>query len=195
MSARRQTALFETAAEPQPHGLVLTIGHSNRPIDEFLRLLTAHQVSTVVDVRKLPGSRANPQFNADALCDSLTAAGIGYQHLPGLGGLRRGSPTSPNGGWENASFRAFADYMLTTEFGQALEPLLDMAVRERPAIMCSEAVPWRCHRSLIADALLVRGVAVRHIMSATKANLHTLRDWAKVEGTRITYPATGSTAQ
>jgi uncharacterized protein (DUF488 family) len=167
---------------------LLTIGHSNRPIDEFLGLLEAHGVTLVADVRKLPGSRANPQFNADALAESLRSRGIGYVHLPGLGGLRKGAADSPNGGWENASFRAFADYMLTPEFERALEQLLELSQGERPAIMCSEAVPWRCHRGLIADALTVRDVAVAHIMTPKRTDRHKLRDWARVDGTRITYP-------
>jgi uncharacterized protein (DUF488 family) len=169
---------------------VLTVGHSNRPIDEFLALLEAHGVTLVADVRKLPGSRANPQFNADALAESLRSRGIGYVHLPGLGGLRRPRPDSPNGGWQNASFRAFADYMQTAEFEAALGQLLELARGERPAIMCSEAVPWRCHRGLIADALVVRDVTVAHLMTPTRADPHRLRDWAKVVGTRITYPPT-----
>src|SRR5688500_9841041 len=176
--------LFETDAP----AAVLTIGHSNRPIEEFLRLLEAHGATLVADVRKLPGSRANPQFNSDALAESLKSRGIGYVHLPGLGGLRRATADSTHGGWENKSFRACADYMLTPEFERALEQLLELSQGERPAIMCSEAVPWRCHRSLIADALVVRDVAVEHIMTPKRTQKHTLRDWAKADGTRITYP-------
>lgn len=168
---------------------VLTIGHSNRPLEEFLRLLQAHGATLIADVRKMPGSRRNPQFGRDVLPESLRQAVIGYIHMPGLGGLRRRRPDSPNDGWKNASFQGYADYMLTPEFEASLQELLDRARDERVALMCAEAVPWRCHRSLIADALVVRGVAVEHILSASRTQPHTLRDWARVRGTRITYPA------
>ncbi len=167
---------------------VLTVGHSSRPLGEFLRLLEAHGVTRVVDVRKMPRSRRNPQFSGDALAPALREAGIDYAYLSGLGGLRRRRPDSPNGAWKNASFQGYADHMLTPEFEAALDELLDLARGERVALMCAEAVPWRCHRSLIADALVVRGVPVAHILSATKAPAHELRPWACVEGTRITYP-------
>jgi uncharacterized protein (DUF488 family) len=173
---------------PQLPELVLTIGHSNRSLDEFLRMLEAHRATMVADVRKMPRSRANPQFNTDTLPAALAERGIGYTHFPGLGGLRRGSADSPNGAWENASFRAFADYMLTPEFERALENLFQASTGGRPALMCAEAVPWRCHRSVIADALVVRGLKVEHIMSADRSDPHKLREWAVVEGTRITYP-------
>lgn len=168
---------------------VLTIGHSDRPLEEFLRLLQAHGATLVADVRKMPGSRRNPQFGRDALPESLRQSGIGYIHMPGLGGLRRRRPDSPNTGWKNASFQGYADYMLTPEFEASLQELLERASEERVALMCAEAVPWRCHRSLIADALVVRGVAVEHILSASRTQPHTLHDWARVQGTRITYPA------
>jgi uncharacterized protein (DUF488 family) len=168
---------------------VWTIGHSDRPLEEFLRLLQAQDITLVADVRKLPGSRRNPQFGRDTLPESLRQAGIGYAHMPGLGGRRRRRPDSPNGGWKNASFQGYADYMLTPEFEASLQELLDLAGRERVALMCAEAVPWRCHRSLIADALTARGVAVEHILGGSRTQAHTLRDWARVEGTRITYPA------
>ena len=168
---------------------VLTIGHSDRPLDEFLHLLRIHRATLVADVRKMPGSRANPQFNGDALRPVLRTAGIGYVHLRGLGGLRRRRPDSPNTGWQNRSFQAYADYMLTPEFEQSLHEFLERARRERAVLMCAEAVPWRCHRSLIADALAVRGVGVQHILSASRAQPHVLRPWARVQGTRITYPA------
>jgi uncharacterized protein (DUF488 family) len=175
----------DDAADPP---LVFTVGHSNRPLVDFLRLLQAHRVSLLADVRKMPGSRRHPQFNGDALAESLRELDIDYAHFPGLGGLRRARPDSPNTGWENASFRAYADYMLTPEFEQSLSELLKRARGERAAVMCAEAVPWRCHRSLIADALVVRGVAVEHIFSPTRTQAHVLRVWAHVEGTRITYP-------
>jgi uncharacterized protein (DUF488 family) len=168
--------------------VILTIGHSNRPIEEFLELLAIHRVELLADVRKMPGSRANPQFGGAPLENSLRQAGIGYAHFPGLGGLRRGSENSPNGGWRNTSFRAFADYMLTPEFDSTLAELSARAAAKRTAIMCAEAVPWRCHRSLIADALVVRGIRALHILAKTRTDKHSLHDWAKVDGTRLTYP-------
>jgi uncharacterized protein (DUF488 family) len=172
-----------------PPAVVLTVGHSNQPLVEFLRLLRAHRVTLVADVRKMPRSRGNPQFNRDTLPQALREAGIGYVHLPGLGGLRRREPNSPNTGWQNASFQGYADYMLTPEFERSLQELLERARGQRPALMCAEALPWRCHRSLIADTLTVRGVAVEHILGAARTQPHVLRPWARVRGTRITYPA------
>jgi uncharacterized protein (DUF488 family) len=167
---------------------VFTVGHSDRSLEDFLRLLQAHRATLVVDVRKMPGSRRNPQFGRDTLPPALRQAGIGYVHMPGLGGLRRRRPDSPNTGWQNASFQGYADYMLTPEFQQSLQELLDRAKGERAALMCAEAVPWRCHRSLIADALVVRGVPVEHILTPTRTQPHALRSWAVVQGERITYP-------
>jgi uncharacterized protein (DUF488 family) len=169
--------------------LVLTVGHSRRPLDDFLRLLLQHRVTLVADVRKMPRSRSNPQFNGDALPQALREVGVGYVHLPGLGGLRRRRPDSLNTGWQNASFQGYADYMLTPEFEQGLQELLERARGQRAAVMCAEAVPWRCHRSLIADALCVRGIPVEHILSASQTQPHILRAWARVQGTRIIYPA------
>jgi uncharacterized protein (DUF488 family) len=174
----------ESTSEPR----VWTIGHSNRPLEVFLNLLQVHGVTCVVDVRTIPRSRHNPQFNSESLPRSLKRAGIAYAHLPGLGGLRRASKTSPNTGWRNSSFRGFADYMQSPEFENALGQLLDLTRHSRPALMCAEAVPWRCHRSLIADALLARGIQAHHIMSPTSARPHTLTPFAKVRGTRVTYP-------
>jgi uncharacterized protein (DUF488 family) len=168
---------------------VLTIGHSTRTIEEFIELLQAHGATEVVDVRTVPRSRRNPQFNRDTLPDSLRAAGIGYVHMPGLGGLRRPRPDSPNMGWRNLSFRGYADYMQTVEFEEQLGALIERARQGRPALMCAEALPWRCHRSLIADALVVRGYHVEDIMSATRRQPHALTPWAHVEGTRVSYPA------
>ncbi len=170
-------------------GVVLTIGHSNRPLDEFLRLLPRHGGTLLVDVRKMPRSRHNPQFNRESLPDVLEQVGIGYLDMPGLGGLRRRRPDSPNTAWRNASFQGYADYMLTPDFERSLADLLERAATERAVLMCAEAVPWRCHRSLIADALVVRHVPVEHIMSLTRRDQHVLRAWAVVDGTRITYPA------
>jgi uncharacterized protein (DUF488 family) len=173
-----------------PRQLVLTVGHSDRPLEEFVELLQAHGTTLVADVRKMPGSRRNPQFGRDALPQALRQAGIGYVHLPGLGGLRRRRPDSPNGGWKNASFQGYADYMLTPEFERSIEELLERAGGERVALMCAEAMPWRCHRSLIADALVARGVAVEHVLGASRTQPHALRSWARVDGTRVTYPPT-----
>ena len=166
---------------------VLTIGHSTRTLEEFIGLLEAHGATCVVDVRTVPRSRYNPQFNKTSLPRSLKKAGVGYVHAPGLGGLRHAKGDSPNMGWRNASFRGFADYMQTPEFSQSLEELIRLASQDRIALMCAEAVPWRCHRSLIADALLVRGIRVEDIMSATRRQAHTLTPFAKVRGTVITY--------
>ncbi len=173
--------------------LILTVGHSNHPIDEFLALLKSHGVKRLVDVRTIPRSRHNPQFNRDALAVSVRRAHIAYTHLPKLGGLRRTRPDSVNTGWNNSSFRGFADYMQTPEFAAALARLEKLAQTKLCAIMCAEAVPWRCHRSLIADALTVRGHAVKHIMTLTRANLHKLTPFARVRGTQITYPPNKST--
>jgi uncharacterized protein (DUF488 family) len=168
--------------------LVMTIGHSTHTLEEFIRLLQAHGVTLVADVRTVPRSRHNPQFNKDSLPDSLLKAGLGYVHLPGLGGLRHAKADSPNGGWRNAAFRGYADYMQTTEFAQNIEELISLAKHNRIVLMCAEAVPWRCHRSLIADALLVRGIRAENIMSATSRQVHTLTPYAQVRGAAITYP-------
>ncbi len=178
-------------AEPSP--IVLTIGHSTRTLPEFIRLLQAHAVTCIVDVRTVPRSRHNPQFNKTSLPRSLKKAELGYVHLPGLGGLRHAKRDSPNMGWRNTSFRGFADYMQTPEFEQSLAELIQLAKQERIALMCAEAVPWRCHRSLIADALLVRGIRTEDIMSPIRRTVHTLTPFAKVRGTAITYPAEVST--
>jgi uncharacterized protein (DUF488 family) len=168
--------------------LIHTVGHSNRPLDEFVDLLRAHSVTLLVDVRKMPRSRSNPQFNIDALPDELNRVGINYLHLPGLGGLRRPRPDSPNGGWRNRSFQAYADYMQTREFAETLESVLEAARHHSVALMCAEAVPWRCHRSLIADALIVRGARIEDILGKSKSRSHRLTPWAHVVGTQLTYP-------
>jgi uncharacterized protein (DUF488 family) len=167
----------------------MTIGHSNRTLAEFLAMLQAHRVELLVDVRTVPRSRHNPQFNLENLPGSLASAGIGHRHMPGLGGLRHPRKDSTNTGWRNDSFRGYADYMQTPEFGQNIEELLALDEERRLAVMCAESVPWRCHRSLIADALTARGIPVLHIMSATKANPHKLTSFARVEGERVTYPS------
>jgi len=167
---------------------VLTIGHSTRPIDEFVNLLAAHSVTQLVDVRTVPGSRHNPQFNADSLPASLGSAGIGYVHAPGLGGFRPTSADSPNDAWRNLSFRGYADYMQSPDFADNLVSLIELARRDRVVLMCAEAVPWRCHRSLIADALLVHGIASCEIVSTKRLQAHRLTPFARVRGSAITYP-------
>ncbi len=167
---------------------VFTIGHSTRPLAEFIAMLRAHGVQRVVDVRSIPRSRHNPQFNREILARHLRAAGIGYVHLKKLGGLRRAKADSVNLGWHNASFRGFADYMQTEDFLAGLERLEKLAAVKPTAIMCAEAVPWRCHRSLIADALVVRKFPVEEIISGTRAREHELTPFARVRGLRITYP-------
>jgi uncharacterized protein (DUF488 family) len=167
---------------------MMTIGHSNRPLEELIGMLQAHGVDLLVDVRTVPKSRYNPQFNTDSLPAPLRAAGVEYLHMPGLGGLRHARKDSINTGWRNDSFRGYADYMQTPEFDAALAELLRVSEGRQAAVMCAEAVPWRCHRSMIADALTARGVAVEHIMSASKRGPHKMTGFAHVEGTRVTYP-------
>jgi len=164
------------------------VGHSTRPIEVFLGLLVAHHVTQLLDVRTVPRSRHNPQFNADSLPASLVNAGIGYAHAPGLGGFRHALPDSPNGGWHNLSFRGYADYMQTADFSANLASLIELARRDRVAVMCAEALPWRCHRSLIADALLVHGIACYEIVSPKRLQIHQLTPFAKVSGLELSYP-------
>jgi uncharacterized protein (DUF488 family) len=174
---------------PQP-GPLYTLGHSTRSLEELIDILQSFGISHLVDVRTVPRSRRNPQFNRDSLPTSLAAVGVAYTHMPGLGGLRKPRPNSPNTAWRNASFRGFADYMQTAEFEQALNELIDLAAREKAvAVMCAEAVPWRCHRSLIADALLVRGIPVIEILGLGSSRLHALTGWAVVKGWQVTYPS------
>jgi uncharacterized protein (DUF488 family) len=168
--------------------MILTIGHSTRSLDEFVGLLRFNGATLLVDVRTIPRSRRNPQFNQESLPEELAKHDIAYLHEPELGGLRKTRPDSLNGGWENDSFRGFADYMQSAEFEGALERLIDLASDQQIALMCAEAVPWRCHRSLIADALVVRGIAVKHILGPKSLRPHSLRAFARVDGTRITYP-------
>lgn len=168
---------------------VFTIGHSTRTLDEFVAALDAHGVRTVVDVRSLPGSRHAPQFNADALENGLAAHGIGYRQLRALGGRRRAAPDTVNTGWRNAGFRGYADHMQTPEFAAGIDELVQIAERSPTTVMCAEAVPWRCHRSMIGDALLVRGVEVLDIIGDGPARAETLTSFAQVGGTDIVYPA------
>jgi len=171
-----------------PPPAVFTIGHSTRSVQEFIALLSAQQIELLVDVRTVPRSRRNPQFNRETLPQSLQAADIGYEHDAELGGFRRPGPESTNAGWRNASFRGYADYMQTAAFAAAAERLAKQAQHTRLAVMCAEAVPWRCHRSLIADALVARGIRVEEIISATRTQPHAMTSFAHVEGTTITYP-------
>jgi uncharacterized protein (DUF488 family) len=167
---------------------IFTIGHSTRPIGDFLEMLEAHGVRRLVDVRTIPRSAHNPQFNREDLSRALQSRGIQYRHMPGLGGLRHPRRDSINTAWRNISFRGYADYMQTPEFTENLDVLIELGTQESTAAMCAEAVPWRCHRSLIADALLVRGISVLEIVSATRTTPLSLHPWAHVEGTGVTYP-------
>jgi len=167
---------------------VCTIGHSSRPIEDFVGLLRTNEVAKVIDVRTIPRSRHNPQFNLDSLPASLAAAGINYSHMPGLGGLRHAQANSLNMGWHNASFRGYADYMQSAEFAENVDQVVEFARSQRCALMCAEAVPWRCHRSMIADALLVRGVRVEDIIGPHGRKPHALTAFAHVDGLHLTYP-------
>jgi len=168
---------------------LFTIGHSTRTIEQFLDLLNAWSIQELVDVRTVPKSRHNPQFGQDMLVPALNTAGIGYTHLKQLGGLRHPAKDSINTGWQNTSFRGYADYMATSEFQQGLQALEAIAEKQNTAIMCAEAVPWRCHRSMIADALTLQGWEVREIQSKKTARPHELTPFLKVQGGKITYPA------
>lgn len=174
--------------------IVFTIGHSNRPIEEFIGLLKENQVDLVLDIRTVPRSRHNPQFNRDTLPASLAVYGIGYLHMPGLGGLRHPKHDSPNTGWRNTSFRGYADYMQTPEFAANVDELVRLSDSARCVLMCAESVPWRCHRSMVGDALLVRGIRVEDIMGPGKRKPHTLTSFAHVDGTHISYPPPAETA-
>ena len=186
--SKKSGILPKEQRESEASPIVLTIGHSTRTLEEFIGLLQAHAVTRVVDVRTVPRSRHNPQFNRDTLPASLKVAGIGYVHLAALGGLRHTTRNSVNTGWRNASFRGYADYMQTPEFGAALNELIVLANHDRIALMCAEAVPWRCHRSMIADALAVRGIKTEDIMGINHPKLHSLTSFARVNGTHLTYP-------
>jgi hypothetical protein len=168
--------------------LILTIGHSTHPIEQFVELLRQHGVEQLVDIRTIPRSRHNPQFNSEALAKAVRREGIDYAHIKELGGLRHARSDSINTGWRNASFRGYADYMQTGEFDEAVGRLLQMCAGKRCAVMCAEAVPWRCHRSLLADALVARGIAVEHILSRSRRDAHTLTPFAQIENGKVTYP-------
>lgn len=167
-----------------------TIGHSTHPIEEFLKMLSANRVDMVADVRTVPRSRHNPQFDQHALAESLEAAGLEYVQIKKLGGLRHSSTKEPsiNEAWRNKSFRSYADYMQTEGFSEGIDELIELTKTNTVAIMCAEAVPWRCHRSLVGDAMLTRGYEVCDIMSVTSTKPHNLTSFAKVEGTKVWYP-------
>ena len=168
---------------------IFTIGHSTHSIEDLIGLLNAHAVQHLVDVRSIPKSRHCPQFNTDALASSLRGIEIAYTHLKSLGGRRHSHKNSINTGWRNTSFRGYADYMATPQFAEGLDALIQTALVHRTAIMCAEAVPWRCHRSLIADALIVKGWEVRDILSTGLASEHKLTTFLKVSDGQLTYPA------
>jgi uncharacterized protein (DUF488 family) len=171
-----------------PEGAIFTLGHSTLPMERFIALLRTYGIERLVDIRTVPRSRHNPQFNDTALASTLTAEGVEYVPMQALGGLRRARKDSTNTGWRNASFRGYADYMQTEPFRDALEALIQMSRQKRVAIMCAEAVPWRCHRSLVADALSTRAVPVIEILSERNYRTHKLTPFAHVEGMQITYP-------
>jgi len=183
-SCARGSAVKSSEASPS----ILTVGHSTRTLEDLISLLKAHGTKLVVDVRTIPRSKRNPQFNQESLPGSLRTSGIDYVHLNELGGLRHPRVDSENRAWRNLSFRGFADYMQTAEFEAGLERLIILSHERFVAIMCAEALPWRCHRSLIADALTVRGIPVEHIMTEKTRTRHVMTKWAHTEGMKITYP-------
>lgn len=184
--ASRATTIRKKRESERP--IIFTVGHSTRTQKEFIDLLRAHGVLLLVDIRTIPRSRHNPQFNGAELSRALRRVGIGYRHMAGLGGLRRSKADSVNTGWRNRSFRGYADYVQTREFQTAMRTLIGLANRHRVALMCAEAVPWRCHRTLVSDALLVRSFRVEEIQSVRRTRPHALTPWARAEGTQITYP-------
>ena len=168
--------------------VIFTVGHSTRTATEFLRLLNAHGIEGIADVRRFPASRRHPHYSRDALAGLLAASGLRYTHIAELGGRRQPLKESRNSAWQNSSFRAYADYMATPEFSRALAALRQYAEGAPTAVMCAEAQWWRCHRQLIADALIARGMDVRHIVSAANAAVHALTPFASVEGDQVSYP-------
>ncbi|MDQ6707340.1 MAG: DUF488 domain-containing protein [Acidobacteriota bacterium] len=174
---------------------IFTVGHSTRALEDFIAILDAHRVKLLIDVRTMPRSRHNPQFNRETLPGHLQASSVDYLHLPQLGGLRKAQPDSLNTAWRNLSFRGFADYMQTPEFEAGLLRVIGEAKSRSLALMCAEAVPWRCHRSLIADSLKARGLSVFEIASATRAQPHKMTPFARVDGRRVTYPPAAELSQ
>ena len=183
--ARADAPDHKGATEP----IIFTIGHSNRTIEDFIELLKTHRLEQVIDIRTIPRSRHNPQFNSDALAESLSKHNIAYIHLAKLGGLRHARADSTNLAWRNSSFRGFADYMETEEFEDGLDHALALAREKRSALMCAEAVPWRCHRSLVSDALTARHITVKHIVSASTPKPHSITSFARITNGHVTYPA------
>ena len=169
--------------------VVYTVGHSTLPLDDFLSLLGAHALAGIADVRSFPASRRHPHFAREALAAALTPAGLAYAWLPGLGGRRRGGAGSPHVAWRSPSFRAYADHMETADFAAELVRLLALAAARPTAVMCAEAVPWRCHRNLLSDDLLRRGVEVVHILGRGQARRHEMSAEARIEGDHVVYPA------
>lgn len=183
---------------------IYTIGHSTRALDEFIALLRAHDITQVADVRTVPKSRRHPHFSREALERSLPAAGVAYRHFGELGGLRKPRKDSRNIGWRHQGFRGYADYMETEDFERGVDALLAWADnreparsednafheahRRRTAVMCAEGVWWRCHRQLIADALVARGIHTCHIVSSSPAKPHKITEFARIVGTRVSYP-------
>jgi uncharacterized protein (DUF488 family) len=167
---------------------VFTIGHSTRSLEEMIQVLNAYGVNRLIDIRTVPRSKHNPQFNQDTFPGALEAVGIQYTGMPGLGGFRKPVPGSINNGWRNESFQGYADYMQTAEFESRLLELVHFAQQDQIVLMCAETLPWRCHRSLVADALTLHGIQVVHVISQTQSQLHRRAPWAKVEGLRIFYP-------
>ncbi len=167
---------------------IYTIGHSTRTLEEFSLILEKYHVTMIVDVRAIPRSRHNPQFNKETLPEFLRSESVRYIHMPELGGLRRTSSDSTNLAWENKSFRGYADYMQTKEFTESLLKLVALSRESQMCIMCAEAVPWRCHRILIADALMARTIKVKHLLTESSQTNHELTPFAHVEGTQVTYP-------
>ncbi len=167
---------------------IWTIGHSTRSLDDFLTLLAEYRIDAVADVRRFPGSRRYPHFARDALAETLPAHDIAYQWMPKLGGRRRARPDSTNLGWRNASFRGYADYLDSPEFAEGMQELLGLAARKRTALMCAEVLWWRCHRSLIADVLTLRGIEVVHILDSTHGKVHPYTSPARIIRDKLTYP-------
>ena len=184
-----EDAKHPRAAIGGSRGTVWTIGHSTRSFVEFLALLGEHRIRFLADVRRFPTSQRVPWTAKTSLAKALSERGIAYEHVEALGGFRKACPDSVNLGWRNSGFRGYADHMATAEFSAGLDRLIAIASERRTAIMCAEAVPWKCHRSLLSDALLVRGLRVVHILSPGKAHDHRLAPFARVRGTRVTYPA------
>jgi uncharacterized protein (DUF488 family) len=194
LAAKSNMKVWPLAGRPSPRKgvcdsrAIYSIGHSTRPIGIFIEILNAYGIQEVVDVRRIPKSKHNPQFNQENLKESLQVAGIGYMYSSGLGGFRHATSASINKGWRNLSFRGYADYMQTNEFASALETMIKLSNRRRIALMCAESLPWRCHRSLIEDELLVRKIQTFDIFDKTTNKKHILTPWAKVTGKTITYP-------